>query len=237
MSQTFNIYCDESCHLESDHQNVMVLGALWAPLEATRGVAEEIRNIKSRHGLSKKFEIKWTKVSKGKQNFYLELVDYFFQNKDLHFRALVAKDKSKLDHTKYSQTHEDWYYKMYYHLLNNLLSPTDNYRIYLDIKDTRSAAKVRKLQEVLQNAKFDFNRQIITRIQNVASRDVEQIQLTDILIGAVSYVNRGLAGNSGKNSIVNKIKEATRYSLLRTTLMREEKFNIFVWEPRGVNCD
>lgn len=26
MSETFNIYCDESCHLEHDQQKVMVLG-------------------------------------------------------------------------------------------------------------------------------------------------------------------------------------------------------------------
>lgn len=29
MRETFNIYCDESCHLERDGQPNMVLGALW----------------------------------------------------------------------------------------------------------------------------------------------------------------------------------------------------------------
>jgi len=32
MSQVFNVYCDESCHLENDHQTAMVLGAVWCPL-------------------------------------------------------------------------------------------------------------------------------------------------------------------------------------------------------------
>jgi hypothetical protein len=36
MSDTFNIYCDESCHLENDHQKVMVLGAVWCPFDKTR---------------------------------------------------------------------------------------------------------------------------------------------------------------------------------------------------------
>jgi len=31
MSQVFNVYCDESCHLENDKQKVMVLGAVWSP--------------------------------------------------------------------------------------------------------------------------------------------------------------------------------------------------------------
>ena len=33
MTQVFNIYCDESRHLEHDRQKVMVLGDVWCPLE------------------------------------------------------------------------------------------------------------------------------------------------------------------------------------------------------------
>ena len=29
MSREFNIYCDESCHLENDQQKAMVLGLIW----------------------------------------------------------------------------------------------------------------------------------------------------------------------------------------------------------------
>lgn len=39
MSETFNLYCDESCHLENDHQKVMVLGAVWCPLEKAGEIA------------------------------------------------------------------------------------------------------------------------------------------------------------------------------------------------------
>ena len=35
MSTTYNVYCDESCHLENDGQKAMVLGAIWCPLEKT----------------------------------------------------------------------------------------------------------------------------------------------------------------------------------------------------------
>ena len=38
MPRTYNIYCDESCHLEHDHLGVMALGAVWCPAEkGTRG--------------------------------------------------------------------------------------------------------------------------------------------------------------------------------------------------------
>jgi len=56
MTTIFNVYCDESCHLEHDRQPVMVLGAVWCPLEKTREISVPIRGIKTRHGLSPKFE-------------------------------------------------------------------------------------------------------------------------------------------------------------------------------------
>jgi len=59
----YNVYCDESCHLERDHQKAMVLGALWCPMDRSREFSEDIRRLKTKHGLSTKFEIKWTKVS------------------------------------------------------------------------------------------------------------------------------------------------------------------------------
>lgn len=31
MSTVYNLYCDESCHLENDGQKAMVLGAVWCP--------------------------------------------------------------------------------------------------------------------------------------------------------------------------------------------------------------
>ncbi|NHQ60865.1 DUF3800 domain-containing protein [Chlorobium sp. BLA1] len=36
MSEIFNIYCDESCHLENDRHKAMVLGAVWCPLDESR---------------------------------------------------------------------------------------------------------------------------------------------------------------------------------------------------------
>ncbi len=231
MSETFNIYCDESCHLENDHQKVMVLGAVWCPLEKGREIAVRIREIKVEHGLSEKFEIKWSKVSATKVDFYLAVLNYFFDNDDLHFRALIVPDKSKLDHAAFGHTHDDFYYKMYFDLLKVILSPDACYRIYLDIKDTRGAVKVRKLHEVLSNSMYDFSQQIIERVQLARSHEIEQLQLADLLIGAISYVNRNLEGNAGKETLVRRMKERSHYRLTLTTLLKEEKVNLFCWHP------
>jgi hypothetical protein len=231
MDTLTNIYCDESCHLEHDGQPLMVLGALFCEAKKTREVAERIREIKERHGLPRGFEIKWTKVSPAKVEFFRDVVDYFFDDDDLHFRALIA-DKSRLHHEAFAQTHDEWYYKMYFGLLKALLSPDQRYHIYLDIKDTRGAAKVERLHDILCNSMYDFNRRIIGRLQLVRSHEVEQMQLADLLIGAVGYANRGPATSAAKQALVERIRKRSGYSLRSTTLLREQKLNLFHWIPQ-----
>lgn len=232
MSEIFNIYCDESCHLEHDRQPIMVWGALWCPLEKTKEIASRVCDIKKKYGSAPAFEVKWSKVSPARTEFYMELLDYFFDDDDLHFRALVVQEKARLQHESYDQTHDTWYYKMYFDMLKVLLSPQAEYRIYLDIKDTRSAVKIQKLHDVLCNNMYDFNHQIITRVQTVRSHEVEQIQLADLLIGAVSYANRHLASSPAKLALVGRMRERSGYTLERTTLLRENKVNLFRWEPQ-----
>jgi len=229
MSKTFNIYCDESCHLENDHQQVMVLGAVWCPLEKIKAINEQIQGIKAKHGMKPTFEAKWTKVSPGKDRLYTDLIEFFFTNHDLRFRGLIVPDKSKLRHEAFQQNHDDWYYKMYFDMIKVILEPDAHYRIYLDIKDTHSAIKIKKLHEVLCNSFYDFSCTIIERVQTVRSHEIEILQLTDLLIGALSYVNRDLSTSRTKLDLINLIRERSHYSLTKTTLLREDKFNIFRW--------
>jgi len=229
MSTIYNIYCDESCHLENDHLGVMVLGAVWCPKDAAREIAERIREIKVKHGLNRYFEVKWTKVSKGQSDFYIDLVDYFFDCTDLYFRGLLIPDKSLLDHQSHNQSHDNWYYKMYFTMLKQIFRPHDQYHVYMDTKDTQGARKIEKLHEVLCNDKYDFSRSIIQKVQLVHSREVEQVQLADLLIGAVGYVNRNLKTNPAKLAVIERIQKRSRYSLRCSTLWKEEKFNLLRW--------
>ena len=229
MSQVYNIYCDESGHMENDLEKIMVLGAVWCPLEKVREISVRIREIKKNHKLKPDFEIKWTKVSPAKARFYLDVMDYFFDDDDLHFRALIVPDKSRLRHEDFGQSHDNWYYKMYFDMLKVILSPTAKYRIYLDIKDTRSASKISKLHEVLCNKFYDFSREIIERVQTIRAHEIEILQLADLLIGTIAYVNKERSGNIGKEELIARMKERSHYSLTLTTLLREDKVNLFRW--------
>lgn len=229
-SERISIFCDESCHLENDGINTMVLGALSCPKIKVAQYNNEISEIKRKHNLSKFFEIKWTKTSNAKQEFYNELIDFFFSKDDLRFRALIVKNKSKLNHNLYNQTHDQWYYKMYFILLRNIIHSNNNYDIYLDIKDTRSSEKLDKLHNVLSTSNYDFNRDIITKMQHVHSHDICLLQLSDLLIGALAYNARKLENNLGKLSIIKHISKLSSLTLNRSTLPNEYKFNLFFWD-------
>ena len=233
MAILHNVYCDESCHLANDRQKVMVLGAVWLPAESLNEVTARIGEIKQEHGLHPYAEIKWTKVATNKKQLYVDLVNYFFDMGSLHFRALVAP-KDALMHEARGQTHDDWYYKMYFDMLKVLFSPKGKYRVYIDIKDTRGGQKVRKLHDVLCNNMLDFKREIIERVQIIRSEESQVIQLADLLIGVVSYANRELTQSQAKSLLVEKVRARTGYSLTKSTLFREDKFNLFRWAPQEV---
>lgn len=235
----YNVYCDETCHLENDNSNVMVLGAVWCPQDKLRGINQRIKEIKKRNNVSINMEMKWTKISPAKVDMYVDLINYFFDNDDLKFRAVIIPDKSKLDHKKFNQTHDTWYYKMYFDMLKVVFSPTDQYEVYIDIKDTNSYKKSQKLKQVCCNSMYDFSENVLSKLQPVRSNEIEIMQLVDVLIGAVGYQNRFFPDDfhksEAKQKIIDLVKKHSRYSLTKTTLLREEKFNILVWDARSNN--
>ena len=159
----FNVYCDESCHLEHDDSPVMVLGAVYLPKENIQEVTKRIKEIKKRNGIPEHTEIKWTKISPACLSVYMDVIDYFFDDDDLQFRCIVAS-KRNLNHPAYNQSHDTWYYKMYFDMLKVILIPKHSYNIYLDIKDSHSHAHCEKLNDVLCNNAYDFQREIIKRV-------------------------------------------------------------------------
>ncbi len=229
--EEFNVYCDESCHLKNDHQKVFVLGAVWTEKEAAQNAFTEIRQIKNKHGLSATFEAKWTKVSQSKVGFYRELVEYFFKNPDLHFRGVAVPNKDMLDHAAFSQDHDTWYYKMFYVLLSTVINPVGKYNLYFDIKDTKSNKKVKDLKRILNIASIEDLSTM--KAQQVRSHEVELMQLTDLFSGALAYAHRGLNKNAGKRTLIELIQSNIgSKTILVSTLREEEKFNVFVWNPR-----
>ena len=231
MSTTFNVYIDESGHLEHDTTQVAVFGCVWAPVDRVPEIHERLRELKEKNGLSRAFETKFTKVSPAKERFYLDTLDYFFDDDDLRYRAVVIRDKSKLDHAAHDQTHDGWYFKMLFQLLQNVVDNTNHYRIYLDVKDTRSAERAASLLEIVRRTRADHEGIRVERLQVVRSDEVGLLQLCDLLTGIVGYANRVAPGSTAKHALVERMRRRSRYTLQKTTPLREEKTNLFFWDP------
>lgn len=229
----YNVYCDESCHLENDGQPIMGMGAIWCPKSDCQRLSQQIADFKNKHNA--KGELKWIKVSNSKKDFYCDLINWFFSEPSIHFRALLVLNKSALNHSLFNEnSHDTFYYKMYFSLLNKLLNPGNKYDVYIDIKDTRSNLKNKKLKEILCNNVYDFTGEMIGKIQNIHSNESQLLQLTDLLLGALTYKHRNLTGNTAKLEIITLIEEKLKdpMTLLKSTPLNEGKFNLFLFNPR-----
>ena len=162
----YNIYCDESCHLEHDGNDIFVLGGIMCPHSTAHEMNARILAIKKRFNFNPKSEIKWSKISPGNEAFYLALVDLFFEIPELKFRGYVGTGKTNLNHKIHHQSYDDWYYKMYYRMLEFLLNKNgcDDFYLFLDIKDTLGSKKIKKLQKYFN---LHYNREIVKRVQLV----------------------------------------------------------------------
>lgn len=227
----YNIYCDESCHLEHDDSNVMVLGGVYCDKDIVHSINSKIRNLKTAHGYSEKSELKWTKISSSNISLYKDLVD-LFMNEPIYFRAYIATGKTGLNNKAFHQTYNEWYYKMYYKMLEYV---TDRFygnttaNLFIDIKDTIGTEKISKLKAYLNN---HAHRQIISNAQLVRSHQVPMVQLADVLIGALSYNARDLSSSTAKLELISYLSSQLKvnFAAQRCSL---NKFNWFTWKPRG----
>ena len=91
----------------------------------------------------------------------------------------------------------------------------------MDIKDTRSHKKLRKLNDVL---KYNAS---IRNCQFIRSHESSFMQLTDLIMGAINYKLRGLNKVTAKNRIIEKIEAHCKVPITRSTPKSADKFNLF----------
>ncbi|MFT3739385.1 MAG: DUF3800 domain-containing protein [Breznakibacter sp.] len=219
--KTFNFYCDESTHLENDGFPYMLIAYVSSAWNQVRLHSGNLRSLKERHHF--KGEIKWSKLSEANYLFFSELIDYFFAT-DLNFRAVIV-DKSKIDNKRLGFTYNDFYYRMYYQLLHHKIDMEHTYNIYLDIKDTCSHSKNKKLCEIL-NVEYSN----VRNLQFIHSYESILLQLTDVIMGAINYHLRGEQKMIAKTKIIEKLKKHAKRPLDCSTPKSHEKFNLFFIE-------
>ena len=227
----YNVYCDESCHLKSNDTKYMLIGAVYCPRGKTHKINEYIKHLKENYQLSNGIELKWNKIDSKTEKLYIDIINYFFSNDDLKYRAIVI-DKTKLDHEKFNQTEDEFYHKSYYDMLKYIIIPGNSYNIYPDIKDTNSYYSHQVMMKYLRMKMSDENNKTIKKVQPIKSYESCILQINDIITGALGYYYRKLKTNNSKNAVVNEIIEKCGTSLDNTTYCSNTKFNILIWKSR-----
>lgn len=226
-----NVYIDESRHV-GGNDGKMLLGALWLDNTQLSTLTDAVRLIKKKHEIALHREIKWTKVSTSKLEYYKDLLRLFAELDHVNYRAVVI-NKEKIDYETYGKTQDEFYYTMQYLLVRNIAEKRlGEMRLFLDYKDAWSGKQSHKLAKYLNHTGSLHNKSLTA--QPLRSHEVIGLQLADLITGAVMYANKPKDGqkSEAKLALVTLIEELTGQSLTQGTPYGVEKFNLFFWEPR-----
>ena len=87
----YKIFCDESCHLQNDKADVMVLGAIHCDAEKAERLNRHIKWLRHQHNYHT--ELKWTKLVAKQWPFYKDILDILLFDQDVWFKATVVQRK------------------------------------------------------------------------------------------------------------------------------------------------
>nr|WP_315399311.1 DUF3800 domain-containing protein [uncultured Duganella sp.] len=228
----FEVYCDEAnpdvLTSEAPRARYLMIGSLWIPAELREELKGKIYALRQQHLTWG--EIKWTKVSASKSDFYIELVNLFMgYGEHVRFRC-IAVDREQINLALHDNDGELGFYKFYYQLLHHWILDFNQYQIYCDAKCNRDLKRLPVLAKCLSRASLTSS---IERVQSLPSSEVVLIQLCDLLLGAASSrVNGTLGKNTAKAALVKHLESALGHAL-RPTPKAEEKFNIFKIRLQG----
>jgi hypothetical protein len=204
----FEVYCDEanpdvltSANPRARH---LMIGSLWLPEELRNEIKSRVGALRERHQAWG--EIKWSKVSPNRRDFFVELIDLFFAYGDnLRFRC-IAVDRTQLNLALHDNDGKLGFYKFYYQLLHHWILDFNAYRIFCDVKSNRDPKRLPVLARCLARANLTSS---IDGIQSLPSHEVVLIQLCDLLLGAASSrINDTLRDGTAKAAVVQRLESA-----------------------------
>jgi hypothetical protein len=223
----FEVYCDEA-HPDlftsaNPTAQYLMIGSLWLPADLRDDIKSKIKGLREKHNVWG--EIKWTKVSPSKLEFYLDLIDLFVGYGTMMRFRCIAVDQQSVNMQLHGGDHELGFYKFYYQVLHHWIYDFNTYRVFCDQKTNREPYRFTELRKVLDNANLSAN---VACVQALPSKEVTLIQLTDLLLGAASSrMNKTLGEGTAKETVVKALEQRLSIPSLRPTYQSEPKFNIF----------
>lgn len=262
--KTIRIYSDESRHR---NERFLLLGGIWIEEEKVKIVEARIHELRKKHGyinsegirIDFHGEFKWTKLSDKYLELYKELVDVFFDciDKDILRSCIMLVDTKDPYIVAQSNIKKEGYFKLLYQLyLHNSKIPAvykifpdritnpDQKNINFETLDKFLEVAFKKKFAPLMNPKdFVGVRGFVNNITPVDSKDVQQIQLIDVIMGALGYLQNGLfKKDDAKKSKVELMKyifeKIALSGFIQITgktyyVAKSTKFNIWMFKPRS----
>lgn len=221
-----NVYCDETLPdlftTKKPTTKRLLIGSLWIEEEIKEEIKQSIKHLREEYNCWG--EIKWTKISPSKEDFYFKLIDLFFSYGDqMRFRC-ISVDPKQINWQMHNGDKELGFYKFYFFVLDKWIVEFNSYNIFCDAKVNRDLTRLKTMQEILQSSNRLSN---INRVQALPSKEVILIQLSDLFLGAASSkINNVQQGSVSKQKFITHLQEHLGREIAPTSPY-ERKFNIF----------
>jgi hypothetical protein len=227
----FEVYCDESGQelfgTRTPGEHYVLIGSLWIKAESRNEYKHYIKQLRREHKVGGEF--KWKRVSPSRLAFFLELIRFFFEQKDeIRFRVIVLR-ADEMDVVRFHESDSElMFYKFYYQVLHHWILDFNRYRVFVDTKTNRLHSRIRTLEKCLKYA----NLSSLVEAQALPSHEVELLQLVDVLTGAVSYKFHRRSSSYAKLSVLAEIERHLGKEIT-PTWRSEDKFNVFRFQSGG----
>lgn len=229
----FEIYCDESgleALTNKKAHKYVGIGGIWFPANDRAIFKEKMELVKSKHHITG--ELKWKKVSPAYYDVYKEIIDLFFEFKDVVRFRIILIESENVNLVRFNNLDAELsFYKFYYQLLHHWIFDFNNYDVFLDLKINRNRGRLKELEKVLNNANLTSD---IKRVQGLPSEQSLGIQLADILTGLVtSKFNNEVKPDSTKAKLIKYVEDYHLKKVIVPTPKWEEKLNVFKINIKG----
>ncbi|HHF3223368.1 TPA: DUF3800 domain-containing protein, partial [Vibrio diabolicus] len=229
----WHVACDES---GVDGQKYYGFGSLWMKYQRRGDFVRIIRELREAHKYTN--EIKWQKAHKKHYaGFYEDLIETFFKHQWLAFHCIVIR-KGMVDKKYHDGDYDLAMRKHFTKLIQTKISAIHKahpqrqceFRIEVDPLPSRYKKADEAFHKIANSMlKNQFGGEVpIRSVVTKDSKESEQIQIADFLLGAVMSAFQGKASSPAKLKVAENIASYLGWdTLLHDTKPHERKFNIW----------
>jgi hypothetical protein len=232
------IFVDES---RISKERFQLFGSLWLPRERQEAFRQSFWGLWDNEFPTRNSELKWTKVSKGKLESYQQFIELFASFPQTDFRCVVL-DTHTVDYQQYHDGDKELrFYKFLYFFLSRNIEKDYRFRgecsfyqIFLDRRrkeDDIEVGHLGDLKRILNNRLDDtcigVQSPAVRNVEAVDSRLSPEVQIVDVLLGAIGYAWEGFQTSDAKLALIHFIEETFGLKLDVPTPYLSEKINIW----------